>query len=204
MSYENAPATLLLATHCAACGRPLLDAASVTAGMGPDCRKKYLDVAPLDEETRQLANARVYEIAIAVQHGDFAAIAAGIVNLRILNCIVLADRLEEQSAAVRIEETPYGLAVHFRYDERAVAEIRNVPGRRWDPAKKVWTVPLRARPQLWEMVQRCFPGTLGVSSKGPFVIPGKLGEQLRTPPPSNTAAFQIGGRRGWRLAQEVA
>ena len=36
--YTDAPATDLLATRCAACGRPLLDAASVEAGMGPICR----------------------------------------------------------------------------------------------------------------------------------------------------------------------
>lgn len=41
MSYENAPATILLATHCACCGRPLVDAASVETGIGPDCRKRH-------------------------------------------------------------------------------------------------------------------------------------------------------------------
>jgi hypothetical protein len=41
MSYENAPATKLLATHCACCARPLVDAVSVEAGVGPDCRKSH-------------------------------------------------------------------------------------------------------------------------------------------------------------------
>ena len=41
MSYESAPATAMLATHCAACGRPLLDADSVEAGLGPECRKRH-------------------------------------------------------------------------------------------------------------------------------------------------------------------
>jgi hypothetical protein len=40
-NYENAPATKLLATHCACCGRSLLDAESVEAGMGPTCRKVH-------------------------------------------------------------------------------------------------------------------------------------------------------------------
>lgn len=39
--YEQAPATQMLATQCAACARPLLDAESVEAGMGPDCRRKH-------------------------------------------------------------------------------------------------------------------------------------------------------------------
>lgn len=41
MSYEQAPATAFVATACACCGRALLDAISVEAGIGPDCRAKY-------------------------------------------------------------------------------------------------------------------------------------------------------------------
>lgn len=39
--YENAPATQMLATHCAICGRALVDAESVERGVGPDCAEKY-------------------------------------------------------------------------------------------------------------------------------------------------------------------
>lgn len=39
-TYENAPATLMLATHCCVCGRPLLDSDSVEMGIGPTCRGK--------------------------------------------------------------------------------------------------------------------------------------------------------------------
>lgn len=41
MSYENAPATKMVATRCASCSRPLVDSESVNAGMGPDCRKRH-------------------------------------------------------------------------------------------------------------------------------------------------------------------
>lgn len=34
-SYETAPATRKLATHCVCCGRPLVDARSVSLGIGP-------------------------------------------------------------------------------------------------------------------------------------------------------------------------
>ena len=40
-SYLTAPATKMLATHCAVCARALVDAKSVELGIGPDCRKKY-------------------------------------------------------------------------------------------------------------------------------------------------------------------
>lgn len=39
--YENAPATKMLASHCACCARPLVDAVSVETGVGPDCRKTH-------------------------------------------------------------------------------------------------------------------------------------------------------------------
>ena len=38
MSYENAPATKMLATNCCCCGRPLVDSMSVELGIGPECR----------------------------------------------------------------------------------------------------------------------------------------------------------------------
>lgn len=41
MTYENAPSTKLLATHCACCGRALRDAVSVERGVGPDCAERY-------------------------------------------------------------------------------------------------------------------------------------------------------------------
>jgi len=46
-TYENAPATRLLATRCACCGRKLVDALSVQTGIGPECRTRHgYDNAP--------------------------------------------------------------------------------------------------------------------------------------------------------------
>lgn len=41
MGYENSPALALVATRCALCSRPLLDAESVECGMGPTCRARH-------------------------------------------------------------------------------------------------------------------------------------------------------------------
>lgn len=41
MGYENSPAVAMIATRCALCGRPLLDAESVECGMGPTCRARH-------------------------------------------------------------------------------------------------------------------------------------------------------------------
>lgn len=47
MSYENSAAAKFVATHCGICGRPLVDAESVSAGIGPICADKYgLDRSP--------------------------------------------------------------------------------------------------------------------------------------------------------------
>jgi hypothetical protein len=40
-NYETAPSTLLLASHCARCGRKLADADSVETGIGPICAEKW-------------------------------------------------------------------------------------------------------------------------------------------------------------------
>jgi len=42
--YEQALSTRLLATHCCCCNRPLRDADSVSLGIGPICREKYLPI----------------------------------------------------------------------------------------------------------------------------------------------------------------
>lgn len=45
------------------------------------------------------------------------------------------------------------LAVAFPYDPGLVAAVKAVPGRRWDPGRKVWTVPIGS-PELQAFVER--------------------------------------------------
>lgn len=46
-AYLNAPATRFVATHCACCGKALVDAISVQTAVGPECRKRHgFDNAP--------------------------------------------------------------------------------------------------------------------------------------------------------------
>ncbi len=63
MTYESAPATLLLATACACCGRALVDAVSVETGIGPECRKKFSVDVVTDEAARIEANKLVHAVA---------------------------------------------------------------------------------------------------------------------------------------------
>lgn len=55
MNYTNSPVFDLTATHCSACGRPLVDGTSIEKSMGPVCRGKYgyEDAYPIDDTTAQ-------------------------------------------------------------------------------------------------------------------------------------------------------
>lgn len=95
MSYENAPATLLLATHCACCGRPLVDAASVEAGVGPECRKRHgFADAQLEPDWSAVARETDGLVAVAelFPHGIDAAEATwrlgGLETRRVANLLV--------------------------------------------------------------------------------------------------------------------
>jgi hypothetical protein len=97
MSHENAPATKLLATACACCGRDLVDAVSVETGIGPECRKKYAIDTDVSEAARQEANALVYSVA---QKGiGIRKAQAAFERLAELGFVVLAERIAKRFRA---------------------------------------------------------------------------------------------------------
>lgn len=167
MSYEQAPATRILATHCAACRRPLLDAKSVEIGIGPDCRKRLgfdLEVAP---EARTRANKLVYQIALE-QEGKSTLEAAA--ELRGLGFDKLAARIIERLAKVVIEETNGELAVYAPFVETACGDWRGIPGRRWDGEAKCNRMPSNQRRALFGLLKKHYPGALATGPKGAFVV----------------------------------
>lgn len=167
-NYENAPATKMLATHCAACARPLLDAKSVELGIGPDCRKKHgYTLRNVSEEDRARANQIVHEIACA-QTG--LAAATGAVELTLLGFEKLAKRILERVSDIRIVEAEGSLVVHAPYNEAAVAGWRQVPGRRWDREAKANRVPARAKGALWTFLKAYYPGAIGHGPRGVFEV----------------------------------
>jgi hypothetical protein len=167
-SYEDALATRMLATQCACCGRPLVDAVSVETGMGPECRKRHLKDVPVDEDTRKAVNALIYEIALK-QSG--MEIAAPLDELRKLGYDRLVKRIEKRCVPVRIEEKDGRLLVRTPYDVDSVRAWRAIPGRRWDGEEKANTIPVGQRHSLWSLLRRFYPGALVVGPKGTFEIP---------------------------------
>lgn len=186
MSYENAPATKMLATHCAMCARPLVDAKSVDLGIGPDCRKKHGFNEVVDEEARAAANRIIHAVALARENGrslegDWDALTAA-TALAGLGFRKLADVLAKRAATVRIEAATgvphtYGalpgdaLLVHAPYSEAANAAWRRI-GARWDKERKCRVLPnTPARKRLlWDLLKTYFADACAVGPNGPFRV----------------------------------
>lgn len=173
MSYENAPATAMLATHCACCGRPLLDAMSVEYGMGPYCRAKHgfmgKNAPQVDENGRIKANRIVHQIAVGL---DAATLAGAINELRELGFSLLASVLEDRAVMVHVDARDADTyEVRTPYNEECLGAWRAIPGRRFDRESKANLVPVGSKPALWALLRRYYGGQLMKGPKGLAQIP---------------------------------
>lgn len=168
MSYENAPATKMLATQCCACGRPLVDAASVEAGMGPDCRARY-GMSEINPEQREAANKLIYAIALKQDGPEVAGHLAG---LRQLGLGALADRivkrLASQYVAVITDEANGGFAVKASYELSMAANLGFIPGRHWDKTRKLNVFAPGAKRAVFEALKKARPGGKCLGPRGEF------------------------------------
>lgn len=186
MSYENAPATTMLASDCAVCARPLVDAVSVETGIGPICREKHgyneaqgredwaaacaacPDVlspndAGKDITARSVVNRLVHEIACA-QVGP--RVIAAIRAIHALGFTTLAARIADRVGSVHVDAEGETLVVSAPFNPEFNEAIRSVRGARWDRERKVRTVPRAERVSLWAALRKAFPpGTLVVGTK---------------------------------------
>jgi hypothetical protein len=153
MSYENSEACKMVATCCACCARPLVDAVSVELGMGPICRKKHgYDEGPA--ENRKRANKLVYWIA-AKQHGD--EVAQWVVELRELGFVKLADVIIDRlDNVLRITRDGATYLVRAPLRRDAFDAWHRLPGAYWDRKRKVRVVPARSYATLWALLDRFF------------------------------------------------
>jgi hypothetical protein len=166
--YENAPATRL---HCAVCRRPLVDAASVDTGIGPECRKKHGYNIVVDENARREANQLVYQIALeGTEMGHAIGLAQAASRLNELGFEVLSKVLLERACPVRIKEDNGMLSVKSPYSEHATQLFRSVYGRRWDKENKVNTFPVAAKPRLFWALCQAYDGMVALGPKGPFEL----------------------------------
>ena len=177
MSYENAPATKMVATHCCLCQRPLVDAKSVEIGIGPVCRKKhgYLYINDLSDDDRVKANKLIHAVAanqsdsaLVVAHCTtlfemgFAQVVQAVMRALATVKIAVTDQSHSHGANRYAVQTPYGIA--------AVDAMRAIPGRRWDGKNKLNTFPMDSGQKLYAMIQEHYEGKTAIGPKGPFVI----------------------------------
>jgi len=191
MSYENAPATRLVATHCACCGRDLVDAQSVEAGVGPVCRRTHgyataegpadwpaidaataaLDLDPAAREpiahrdAHAAANRLTHRAALA-QGTPRAADLAGVVAL--LGYPTLASRIATHAGAARFVAEGGELVLTAPYSRDVLAALRRTDARtRWDRAARVRRLAPEALPAvLWALREGLGAATAVVLADG--------------------------------------
>jgi hypothetical protein len=171
MTYENAPAAAMVATHCAVCARPLVDALSVELGIGPDCRKRYAPelfagASGLSAD-RAEANAHLHWVAI---HQDSAEVRERVARIHALGFPALAERIAKRLGCVRIEQDGDTFLVRAPFNPEHVERLRRVPGRRWDSASKADRIPLASKAALWAALVAVHAGRLGIGPKGMFLF----------------------------------
>lgn len=178
-SYEDAPATDLVATHCCVCGRTLLEAESIKSGIGPICAERTgYGREGLASEVRSEVNGIVYRLAL-LQKSPEAVTLLG--RLRELDFGQIADRIEARlQSTVEIEVQRRGDKFFVslpKLDDRTfrtvLSDLRGVPRRGFEPIEKLQTIPdePRSKRALWKVLQKHFPGRLMKSDKGLTVIP---------------------------------
>ena len=192
-TYENAPATQLVATHCACCGRALVDANSLKIGVGPTCAARHgftkASIFPNWDGVKAALSAEEYgaleidkrrpiykdsEVARFVANRLVYRVAADpsgpqtksrTLALVALGYPELAERIAERLGAVRVKEEGDVLVVEAPLSETFIAAMRRVPGSRWVGERQARLVPVSSRRHLWGAIRAAFPNCFVIGSK---------------------------------------
>jgi len=178
MSYVNAPATEMLASNCAFCARPLVDAQSVETGIGPVCRSKYMVADAVTSEARAEGNKLIHTIA-KLQRGK--EVTQAVARLKELGFAKVVERINKRikpkrKAMVRLSYegerlyllTPWNGSLNF---DRWLSGIRSVGGMRYEGKGKGNSFPKSARKAVYGLLCQFFPGFPATGPMGDFTIP---------------------------------
>lgn len=171
MSYENAPATQALNTHCRRCKRPLLDATSVQLGIGPECRQKWgisVELLGNDEANKLIAHTMRNTTTSA-------EVVANIKALEELGFSSVASKLGQSISQITVERDNenkgFLLAVPFRADFGLIMKQSGVKGAYFKKeAQKRWFVPFASAKALFTALKKAYPDHIGYGSQGLFSI----------------------------------
>lgn len=177
MSYKDAVATKMLASHCVCCGRALVDAVSVQLGIGPECRQGF--DGGISEEVKDKANGLVFKASLAAQHGNVDMVKALAEEIRALGLDKLADKVGRRfknadrytQITISVEGMEYRVETPFRRGEKEefIAAWRAIPGRKF--RNEANYIPVTQKKALWELLSQFFGGKFGKGPKGVFRIP---------------------------------
>lgn len=183
-NYVESPVCNMVATNCACCGRPLVDAKSVEFGIGPICRGKYsmtepdgelkLDLAQvlLDQliedhgfertfglDDRQNAVNKLAYWAACHQGEKMAAIVAQVIHA--LGYVKFAEKIADHAGAAPVTGTLSDDGLHVfvvaPYRSEALDAWRNIPGRRWMGNDQGNRIPVTSLPQVRDLVAKYYP-----------------------------------------------
>lgn len=197
--YENSPACKLLATCCAICGKALVDADSVQAGIGPDCRAKYGVQAGRtgafnEDRFWALVRAAAFESCVEVTAGDEidAHRTANLLTHRVgrdpkgteaahaiaaiwaLGYTKLAARLCERAGVVVTAEG-HSIIVKAPYQPDFGSNLRRANA--WakfdksDPKNKVWRAEAANKGAVWRAICATYTGKACLGPQGVVVVP---------------------------------
>jgi len=186
MSYEQAPATKMLASHCACCSRPLVDSGSVETGVGPKCRAKHgygeaqkaanwekvkavlksmsgLEQYLANEDAHKLANVLIYNVA-KMQRGEYVQVYTEAIGA--LGYTLVARRIVQRLNGIIVDREGKVLVVRGPYN--ANLNIRRIPRAAYSSRRGVrFTAPVEYARKVWKAL--CFgysEGTLVIGEKG--------------------------------------
>lgn len=180
-SYEEAPATKFLATHCCVCGRFLLEAESVETGIGPICRAKYgYDKVAVSAAVKDEANKLIYQAA-ALQKGiEFYKIAERLAELGFSKIAEILKKRAKLKVEVRIKIVEPFYRLEAPYNAEAVAALKKIPGRFYNEVEEVLDgkkvkkkynfVPTVRKQALFDIIRRYYSGLTAEGPKGFFTI----------------------------------
>lgn len=176
-TYTSAPATTMVATNCAICALPLVEADSVETGVGPTCRKKHGFLVPCSEpdaaalerwtvaldrkDARGCVNVLTYRIA-AMQDGPKVPEMIGAIYA--LGYRKLAQAIGKRVGTLLLEFTNDEIAVTAPYSTSFLDALRWINGRWWDAKRKVNVVPVEEKRALWAALKSSYPGRTLIGS----------------------------------------
>jgi hypothetical protein len=178
--YENSPACKMLASQCAICGRPLVDAVSIQRGMGAECYDHIEgDFVNVPDAVRKQANELVFKAAIAAQNGEISTVQGYAEQIRALGLDKLANKVGKRfrnadrytEIVLSVEGGDYRVETPFRRGAKKefIDAWRKIPGRRF--RNNANYVPLVQKQALWKLLRRFFGGKFAKGPKGLFRIP---------------------------------